>query len=178
MKKNFSILLILIICFTAIKGFAYEIKPGPYLGFKGGMFTGHHINSTDIISIGGIAGYTLPFNNNFFKAAIEVEYNFGNYGGDYVSGAAGNRLHIRTLGGYCVIRTLPVNDLYTKLKIGVTHEVSIERLSDIETSSSEIGPSLGIGVGFRASEKINYEFGFSTTNSGLKFFSLNFHLLI
>jgi hypothetical protein len=178
MKKNVSIVLISIFCFISITGFSSEIKTGPYLGFKGGMFTGYHINSTDIISIGGIAGYTLPFKTNRFGTAIEAEYNFGNYGGDYVSGAPGSRLHLRTFGGYCVIRTQPVNELYTKLKIGASHEVSLERISDVETSSKEVGLSLGIGAGFRAAENLNYEIEFSTTNSGVKFFSLNFHFIL
>jgi hypothetical protein len=178
MKKSISILLILILYLTAITGFSYEIKSGPYLGIKGGMFTGHHINSTDVISLGGIAGYTLPFINKRFGTSIEAEYNFGYWGGDYVSGDPGNRLHLRTFGGYCVIRTQPINELYTKLKIGATHEVTLEKLSDAETQSTEVGLSLGIGVGYRADENINYELEFSTTNSGVKFFSLNFHFLL
>ena len=178
MKKCISILLILTFCLTTIAGFSYEIKTGPYLGFKGGMFTGHHINSTDVISLGGIAGYTLPFKTNRFGTAIEAEYNFGNWGGDYVSGDPGNRLHLRTFGGYCVIRTQPVNELYTKIKIGASHEVSIERISYVETQSKEVGLSLGIGAGYRASDNLNYEIEFSTTNSGVKFFSINFHILL
>ncbi len=178
MKKNFYKALILIFCLTAITGFSYETKTGPYLGFKGGMFTGYHINSTDIISIGGIVGYNLPFKTNRFETAIEAEYNLGNWGGDYVSGAIGNRLHLRTIGGYCVIRTKPVNELYTKFKIGATHEVSLERISDVETDSTETGLSFGIGAGYRAAENLNYEIEFSTTNSGVKFFSLNFHFIL
>jgi hypothetical protein len=158
--------------------FSHEIKSGPYLGIKGGMFTGHHINSTDVISLGGIAGYTLPFINKRFGTSIEAEYNFGYWGGGYVSGVPGNRIHLRTFGGYCVIRTQPVNELYTKLKIGATHEVVLETLSDVETPSSEVGLSLGIGAGYRADENINYELEFSTTNSGVKFFSLNFHFIL
>ena len=178
MKKRVFIILILILYLISITTFSRQMKTGPYLGIKGGTFTGYHINSTDIISFGCIAGYTLPIKTNLFETAMEAEYNLGNFGGDYISGAPGNRLHLRTFGGYLAIRTQPVNELYTKLKIGATHEVYIERISYIETPSKEVGLSLGIGAGYRASDNLNYEIEFSTTNTELKFFSINFHFIL
>jgi hypothetical protein len=176
MKKNILIILLVSIFFTSVPASAYESKTGLYLGIKGGMFTIDNVNALDVFSLGGIAGYNLPFKYKSFETALESEYDFGYFGGDYVSGTPGNRVHIRILGGYGVIRFVNDNGIYTKGKIGVTHEVTLETISEVETPYSEIGPSFGVGFGYMSTETVNLEFEFTTTHSDMKFFNIGFHI--
>jgi hypothetical protein len=173
MKKNILIALSIVFCFIAINASA---KTGLYLGVKGGMFKLDKVNALDIFSIGGIAGYNLPFKYESFETAVEGEYNFGYFGGDHVSGTPGNRIHCRTAGGYGVVRFVNVNGIYTKGKIGVTHEVLIETISNVETTYAEIGPSFGIGFGYKNSETVNLEIEFATTHSDMKFLNIGFNI--
>jgi hypothetical protein len=177
MKRNILLRIGLVFCFLVITTSTNGSKTGIYLGPKGGFFTMETKNAIDILSIGGSIGYSLPLKNKFFKLALEGETNYGVFGGDYVSGHPGNRVRIRTFGGYGVIRSIPSNEIYIKGKIGVTHETVNKRESDVETIYKEVGPSFGAGVGFEASDFVNVEVEFATTNSDMKFFSINFHLL-
>jgi hypothetical protein len=176
MRKNTPIILLIIVFFTSIAASAYESKTGLYFGIKSGMFTVDKVNALDVFSIGGIAGYNLPFKYKSFETALESEYNFGYFGGDHVSGTPGNRIHIRTLGGYGVIRFVNDNGIYTKGKIGVTHEVVLETISEVETPNSEIGPSFGVGFGYISTETVNLELEFTTTHSDMKFFNIGFYI--
>jgi hypothetical protein len=176
MKKSISIVLAIIFCFTAIIASGNESKIGLYFGVKGGIFTLDKQNALDVLSIGGIAGYNLPFKYKSFETALESEYNFGYFGGDKVSGTPGDKTHIRSLGGYGVVRFVNANGIYTKGKIGATHEVVLRTISDVETPSSEIGPSVGIGFGYKSTEMVNLEIEFTTTNSDMKFFNIGFNI--
>ncbi len=174
MKKIILITLLITFCFAAISGSA---KTGIYLGVKGGMFTVDKVSAIDIFSIGGITGYMLPFKISFIDLAAEIDYNVGYFGGDHVSGYVGDRIHIRTLCGYAVLKTKPSKDVYMKFKIGASHEVTLEKIQGVETISREIGPSFGIGAGFKTTENVNLEADFATTNSNMKFFSVGFNVM-
>lgn len=176
MKKIILITLLAVFCFISITASAGKPKIGLYFGIKGGMFTLDKKNALDVLSIGGIAGYNLPFKYKSLETALESEYNFGYFGGDYVSGTPGNRAHTRTLGGYGVLRIVNANGIYTKGKIGVTHEVVLETISDVETPYAEIGPSFGVGFGYKNSDMVNLELEFATTHSHMKFFNIGFNI--
>ncbi len=176
MKKNISITLLVVFCFTSITASAYESKTGLYLGVKGGMFKVEKVSSLDVFSIGGIAGYNLPFKYKSLEAALESEYNFGYFGGDRIGETPGNKTHIRSLGGYGVVRFVNNNGIYTKGKIGVTHEVLLKTESDVETPSAEIGPSFGVGFGYKSTETANLEIEFTITHSDMKFFSIGLNI--
>jgi len=177
MKKFILITLLVIFCFTAITGSAYEPKKGIYLGLKSGIFALNSVNALNIFSLGGLVGCPLPFKNKYFEAALEGEFNLGYLGGGYISGYPGNRSHIRTMGEYGVVKTIPVNEIYTKGKIGITHETVIRKISGVETSSEDMGLSLGIGVGYRAANNVNLELEFATTHSDMKFFNVNINFM-
>jgi len=177
MKKFILITLLIIFCFTAITGSAYKPKKGIYLGLKSGTFALNSVNALNIFSLGGLVGCPLPFKNEYFEAAVEGEFNLGYFGGGYISGYPGNRSHIRTMGEYAVIKTIPVKEIYTKGKIGIIHEIVFEKISGVETSSEDMGLSLGIGVGYRAANNVNLELEFTTTNSDMKFFNVNINVM-
>jgi len=177
MKKYILVTLLVIFCFTAITGSAYEPKIGLYLGLKSGTFALNSVNALNIFSFGGIVGCPLPFKNEHFEAAVEGEFNLGYLGGSYISGYPGNRSRIRTIGEYCVVKTIPVKEIYTKGKIGITHETVFEKISGVETSSEDMGLSLGIGVGYRAANNVNLELEFATTHSDMKFFNININVM-
>ncbi len=170
--------LIMLMYFFAIIGYADEERMGVNIGLKGGSFFVGYENSLNIFSLGGAIGYTLPLKNRNFEVAFEADFNLGYLGGDYVSGYPGNKSHVRTFGGYTVINTVPSNEIYFKGKIGITHETVFETIEDIETPYREIGPSFGIGVGYNASDNVNIEGEFTTTNSDMKFFSVGLKLLL
>jgi hypothetical protein len=178
MKKCNLIMFLVIIYIFAIVGYASEQRKGINIGFKGGSFSLEDENSLNIFSLGGVVGYTLPFKNRYFKLAFEGDFNLGCFGGDYVSGAQGNKSRVRTFGAYGVINTITSREIYFKGKIGVTHETEFETRSDVETPYKEIGPSFGVGVGFNASDNVNVEGEITTTNSDMKFFSIGFKLLL
>ncbi|MEJ2568388.1 MAG: hypothetical protein P8Z50_05900, partial [candidate division WOR-3 bacterium] len=135
-------------------------------------------NALNIFSLGGMVGYTLPFKNKYFELAFEGDFNLGYFGGDYVSGAPGNKSRIRTFGAYTAINTIPSKEIYFIGKIGITHETEFETRSDVETPYKEIGPSFGIGIGYSASDNVNIEGEFTTTNSDMKFFSVGFKFFL
>jgi hypothetical protein len=176
MKKNISTILLVVFCLISITASAYEPKIGLYFGIKGGMFTLDKENALDIFSIGGIAGYNLPFKYKSFETALESEYNFGYFGGDRISGTPGNKTHLRSLGGYGVVRLVNSNGIYTKGKIGVTHEVILRTISDVETPYAEIGPSFGVGFGYKSTDMVNLELEFTMTHSDMKFFNIGFNI--
>jgi len=171
MKKYILILMLAIFYFTAITGYAEKEKIKGYIGFKSGTFALEK-NSLNIFSLGGTGGCTIPFGNRYIEAGLEEDFNLGYFGGDYVGGSPGNRAHIRTLGVYGVVRTIPVNEIYMKGKIGFTSETVIERIDNMETLYKETGLSFGIGVGYMASNNVNVEAEFTTTHSDMKFFSI------
>jgi outer membrane immunogenic protein len=171
MKKYILIMMFGIFCFTAIAGYAEEGKVKGYIGFKSGTFALER-NSLNIFSLGGTGGCIIPVGNRYVEAGFEGDFNMGYFGGDYVSGYPGDRAHIRTLGVYGVARTIPVNEVYMKGKIGFTSETVIERIENMETLYKESGLSFGIGAGYNASDHINVEAEFATTNSDMKFFSI------
>jgi len=172
MKKYIIIMLSLILFFTSTIGYADQPKKGINIGFKGGTFTLDNENSLNIFSVGGTVGYTLPFKNRNFELTLEGDFNLGYFGGDYVSGYPGNKSHMRTFGAYGVISSIPRNEIYFKGKIGVTHETVLETIEDVETPYKEIGPSFGIGVGYKASDNLNVEIEFTNTHSDMKFYSI------
>ena len=172
MKKYILIMLLVILYFTAIAGYAEGEKKGAYIGLKSGAFNLDKVNSLNIFSLGGTAGYTIPFRIRHIEVALEWDFNLGYFGGDYVSGYPGDRSHIRTLGLYGVVRTIPVNEIYAKGKIGITAETVIEKIGNMESLYKEEGLSCGIGVGYMASNHVNVEGELTTTNSDMKFFSI------
>ena len=172
MKKYIIIMFSVILYFTSTVGYADQAKKGINIGFKGGTFTLDKENSLNIFSLGGIVGYTLPFTIGNFELTLEGDFNLGYFGGDYVSGYPGNKSHARTLGAYSVISSIPRNEIYFKGKVGVTHETVLETIEDVETPYKEIGPSFGIGAGYRASDNLNVEIEFTTTHSDMKFYSI------
>ena len=178
MKKYKLIIFSVIMCLFSIVGYADEQRKGLNIGFKGGAFMLEDENSVCIFSVGGAVGYTLPFKNKYFELAFEGDFNLGFIGGDYISGAQGNKSHIRAFGAYTVINTIPSKEIYFKGKIGITHETEFETRSDVETPYKEIGPSFGIGVGYNASDNVNVEVELTTTNSDMKFLSVGFKFLL
>jgi len=184
MKKYTLVIFSIAVCFFSIVGFGNEHKRGINIGLKGGGFSLEDENSVNIFSLGGVVGYTLPLENRYFELAFEGDFNLGFWGGDYVSGAHGNKSRIRTFGAYAVINTIPSNEIYFKGKIGITHEtefeteVDFETGDEVETPYKEIGPSFGIGVGYNASDNVNIEGEFTTTNSDMKFFSVGFKIFL
>ncbi len=178
MKKYILITLLVIFCCTAIAGYAYESKGVAYIGLKSGTFTLDKESSMNIFSLGGTAGGILPLENRRIEVAVEWDFNLGNFGGDYVSGYPGNRSHITTIGVYGAVRTIPTNEIFVKGKIGIATERVIERIENVETLYKETGPSFGIGVGYNASDNINVEAEFTTTNSDMKFFSIGLNFIL
>jgi hypothetical protein len=178
MKKYILIMSLVIFFCTAIAGYAYESKRIAYIGLKPGTFTLDKGNSMNIFSLGGTAGGILPLENRRIEVAVEWDFNLGNFGGDYISGYPGNRSHIRTLGVYGAVRTIPANEIFVKGKIGFTTETVIERIEDLETLYKETGPSFGIGVGYNASDHLDVEAEFTTTNSDMKFFSIGLNFIL
>ena len=132
----------------------------------------------NIFSLGGTGGCTIPFGNSYIEAGLEGDFNLGYFGGDYVSGYPGDKAHIRTLGVFGVVRTIPVNEVYMKGKIGFASETVIERIENMETLYKEFGLSFGIGAGYNASDRVNVEAEFATTNSNMKFFSIILNLIL
>ena len=171
MKKYILIMLLVILYFTAIAGYAEKEEIEGYIGLKSGTFFLER-NSLNIFSLGGTGGCTIPFGNSYIEAGLEGDFNLGYFGGDYVSGYPGDRSHIRTLGLYGVVRTIPVNEIYMKGKIGVTAETVIERIGNMERLYKEEGLSFGAGIGYKASNNMIVEGEFTTTNSNMKFFSI------
>jgi outer membrane immunogenic protein len=171
MKKNILIMSLVIFCFSKIAGYAENEKIEGYIGLKSGTFALER-NSLNIFSLGGTGGCTISFGNRYIEVGLEGDFNLGYFGGDYVSGCPGNRAHIRTLGVYGVVRTIPVNEIYMKGKVGFTSETLIKRIENLETLYKETGLSFGIGVGYNASDHVNVEAEFATTNSDMKFFSI------
>ena len=178
MKKYILIMLSVILYFTATFGYADERKIGINIGLKGGTYSVDRINTLNIFSLGGTLGYTLPFQIRYFTLILEGDFNLGYFGGDHVSGYAGNKSHIRTFGAYGVVSTIPTNEIYFRGKIGVTHETVLETIEDVETPYRDIGPSFGIGVGYEASSHVNMEAEFTTTHSDMKFFSIGMKFLL
>ena len=177
-KYNLIMFSVIMYLFVAIIGYAGEKNKGMNIGLKLGSFGLEDENSVNIFSLGGTVGYILPLNNRYFQLAVEGDFNLGFFGGSYVSGAPGNKSRIRTFGAYGVVNTIPSNEIYFKGKIGITHETEYETLSDVETPYEEIGPSFGIGVGFAASDNVNIEGEFTTTNSDMKFLSVGFKIFL
>jgi hypothetical protein len=184
MKKYNLIISSVVMCLFSIVGYADEQSKGLNIGFKGGAFMLEDENSVCIFSVGGTVGYTLPLKNKYFELALETDFNLGCFGGDYVSGAQGEKSHIRTFGAYAVINTIPSKEIYFKGKAGITHEtefeteVDFETGDEVETPYEEIGPSFGIGVGYNASDNVNVEVELTTTNSDMKFLSVGFKFLL
>jgi hypothetical protein len=178
MKKYNLIMFSVIMCLFSIVGYAGEQSKGINIGLKLGSFGLEDVNSVNIFSLGGTIGYILPFNNKYFALAFEGDFNLGVFGGGYVSGFPGNKSRMRTFGAYGVVNTIPSNEIYFKGKIGVTHETEFETRSEVETPYEEIGPSFGVGVGFAASDNVNIEGEFTTTNSDMKFFSVCFKIFL
>ena len=98
MKKYILIMLLLILYFIAVVGYANEGKKAAYIGLKSGGFSLDRANSVSIFSLGGTAGCVIPLSNRYVEVALEGDFNLGYFGGDYVSGYPGNRSHARTLG--------------------------------------------------------------------------------
>ncbi len=178
MKKYILIMLLIIFCFSATIAYGSERRTGINIGLKGGVFSLSDVNSLNVFSIGGLVGYTLPFQTPYFEVTLEGDFNLGYFGGDYVSGHPSDKSHIKTFGAYGVVSSIPSNDIYVKGKIGVTHETEFETRSDVETIYRETGPSFGIGVGYNAANNAKIEAEFTTTHSDMKFFSIGLRFLI
>jgi hypothetical protein len=179
MKKCILIVLIVVLYFSAVNVFAAESRTGINIGLKTGAFSLSDVHSLNIFSIGGVVGYTLPFENPYFEVTLEGDFNLGIFGGSHVTGNPDNQSRIRTFGTYGVVSSIPSKDIYFKGKIGITHETEFEKLFDYEeeTIDRSIGPSFGVGVGYRAAGNVNLELEFTTTNSDMKFFSLALRFL-
>jgi hypothetical protein len=177
MKKFILIVLIVVLYFSAVNVFAAESRTGINIGLKAGGFSVDDVNSLSIFSVGGVVGYTLPFKSPYFEVTLEGDFNLGIFGGDRVSGHPDDGTHIRTFGAYGVVSSIPSTDIYFKGKIGVTHETEFETRSDVERIYREVGPSFGIGVGYRAANNANIEAEFTTTHSEMKFFSIGLRFL-
>jgi hypothetical protein len=178
MKKRILIILLLVIYFTTVAGYAEEGEKLAYMGFKSGAFSLDRGNSMNIFSFGGTAGCILPFENKYIEVALEWDFNLGYFGGDHVSGYSGDRTHARTVGVYGVVRTVPVNEVYAKGKIGVTDETVFKRINNEEVFYKEEGLSFGIGAGYRAGGNAKVEVEFTSTNSNMKFLSLSLMFLL
>lgn len=172
MKKYILIMLLVILYFSATNACASEREIGINIGLKAGTYSIDRVNSLNIFSLGGTAGFFLPFENRHIEAGLEWDLNLGYFGGDYVSGYPGNRSQIRTIGVYGVVKTIPVNEIYLKGKVGITDETVIERIEDVERKYKEEGLSFGIGIGYEAANNVNIEAEFNTTNSDMKFFGI------
>lgn len=172
MKKYILIMLLVMSCFTATFGYASEQKIGTNIGLKAGTYSIDRVNALNIFSLGGTAGFILPFENRYIEAGLEWELNLGYFGGSRVGSSLDIESHIRTIGVYGVVRTIPVNEIYFKGKVGITDETVIEIFEDVERKYKEEGLSFGIGVGYEAANNVNIEAEFTTTNSDMKFFGI------
>jgi len=173
MKK--VILLVLIIIFS-FAGFTISIHGQPmefYVGVKSGLFwLSEDIEEiSDIYPVGILFGYGMPTRFKNVSSALEGEFNYGLFGGDWEEGIEGG-MDMWTVAIYTVVSISMGDVAYLKVKTGYLYENVSITVDDYTDSVDDTGFSFGGGAGFNITDKVSAEAEFTVIEQDVNFISI------
>lgn len=171
--KHFRIVLVVLALLFAVNAQAAE--PKPYMGAKIGQMMPDGGGFDDATNIGVVLGMTL----NQVQAgsiSLEGELTFSVADGDIDLFGASGDWDIMTLAGYGVFRSN--GPLYFKGKAGLLYEdVSVDAPGLLGGySDDDIGLSIGVGGGYKLSDKASLELEYTIIESDVDFLSIGMNV--
>jgi len=171
MMKVFRLLTLVALCLLfagnvfAAQHMQAQQKPQLYAGGKLGLMMLDVSNSDDAINLGGVLGATIN-QSEIGSLALEGELTFTVVDGEIADVVDWS---VTTLAGYGVYRSN--GPLYFKGKLGLAYwDADVDGFYSLD----DIDLSLGLGGGYRVSDKTAFELEYTIIESDIDFLSLGF----
>ena len=140
-----------------------------YIGLKGGpMSVNSDAFNDDGVMLGILFGYDVPDNGFAFEGEFNTTVSKAS------SDIAGyGDLGVTTLAGYGVYRTS--GRVYLKAKLGLLYEYltsSVSGIIDIDVDQPGLAISIGVGGGWRVTDRLSAEIEFTSIEADIGYASL------
>ncbi len=167
----------------AVGNVAHAAQNQPYFGIKGGFMSLDGVGADDAINIGGVVGMKIqdlsPSSGLTGSISVEGELTLTVVEGDIGFFGFNGEWDVMTLAGYGVYRSAAPSNVYFKGKAGLVYEdVSIDiptGFGTVNGSGTDIGLSLGVGVGFKVGQRNSIEVEYTLIESDIDFLSVGYN---